>query len=116
MRLQPFDPHFVHIDVIVNVVAPGLCVVGDECAPPGLVDWLRSLDLELLEVSYRDVMELGANVMSLGDGQGALHRRRDGPERAAARARAHGLRPRPVAVHDGRRRARTAWRSRCGGS
>ena len=67
VRLQPFDPHFVHIDVIVSVVAPGLCVVGTECAPPGLVDWLRSLDLELLEVSYRDVMELGANVMSLGD-------------------------------------------------
>ena len=69
VRLQPFDPHFVHIDVIVNVVAPGLCVVGTECAPPGLVDWLGSLDLELVEVSYRDVMELGANVMSLGDGK-----------------------------------------------
>lgn len=67
VRLQPFDPHFVHIDVIVNVVAPGLCVFGAECAPPGLGDWLRSLDLELIEVSYADVMGLGANVMSLGD-------------------------------------------------
>ena len=67
VRLQPFDPHFVHIDVIVNVVAPGLCVFGAECAPPGLGDWLRSLGLELLDVSYRDVMELGANVMSLGN-------------------------------------------------
>lgn len=66
VRLQPFDPHFVHIDVIVNVVAPGLAVISQECAPPGLADWLRSLGLELIDVSYRDAMELGANVMSLG--------------------------------------------------
>ena len=67
VRLQPFDPHFVHIDVIVNVVAPGLAVISEECAPDGLADWLRSLGLELIDVSYRDVMELGANVMSLGE-------------------------------------------------
>ena len=67
VRLQPFDPHFVHIDVLVNVIAPGLAVVSEECAPDGLADWLRSLDLELIDVGYRDVMELGANVMSLGN-------------------------------------------------
>ena len=66
VRLQPFDPHFVHIDVIVNVVAPGVAVISEECAPDGLADWLRSLGLELLDVSYRDVMDLGANVMALG--------------------------------------------------
>jgi len=67
VRLQPFDPHFVHIDVIVNVVAPGLAVISEECAPEGLADWLRSLGLELIDIGYRDVMELGANVMSLGN-------------------------------------------------
>lgn len=67
VRLQPFDPHFVHIDVIVNVVAPGLAVISEECAPDGLAEWLRSLGLELLDVSYRDAMDLGANVMSLGN-------------------------------------------------
>jgi N-dimethylarginine dimethylaminohydrolase len=88
VRLQPFDPHFVHIDVIVNVVAPGLCVVGAECAPPGLVDWLRSLDVELLEVSYGDVMELGANVMALGDGKVLSTAAATGLNE---RLRAHGL-------------------------
>ncbi len=66
VRVQPFDPHFVHIDVIVNVVAPGLAVVCHEAAPPGLVDWLVGLGLELIEVSYRDCMQLGANAMCLG--------------------------------------------------
>jgi arginine deiminase len=67
VRLQPFDPHFVHIDVIVNVVAPGLAVICAEAAPPGLADWLSGLGLELIEVSYRDCMELGANAMCLGE-------------------------------------------------
>lgn len=66
VRLQPFGPHFVHIDVIVNVVAPGLAVICDEAAPPGLADWLGGLGLELLSVSYGDCMSLGANAMSLG--------------------------------------------------
>ncbi len=66
VRLQPFDPHFVHIDVIVNVVAPGLAVICAEAAPPGLQDWLVGLGLELIEVSYRDCMDLGANAMCLG--------------------------------------------------
>ena len=35
VRLQPFDPHFVHIDVIVCVVAPGLAVICEEAAPDG---------------------------------------------------------------------------------
>lgn len=69
VRLQPFDPHFVHIDVIVNVVAPGLAVICAEAAPPGLQEWLVGLELELIEVTYRDCMELGANAMCLGEGR-----------------------------------------------
>ena len=66
VRLQPFDPHFVHIDVIVCMAAPGLAVICEEAAPPRLADWLRSKGLELLPVSYSDAMRLGANVMALG--------------------------------------------------
>jgi N-dimethylarginine dimethylaminohydrolase len=67
VRLQPFDPHFVHIDVLTCVVAPGLAVICEEAAPPGLAGWLRELGLELIDVSYRDAFGLGANVMSLGE-------------------------------------------------
>jgi len=56
----------VHIDVIVNVVAPGLAVICAEAAPPGLQDWLLGLGLELIEVTYADCMALGANAMCLG--------------------------------------------------
>jgi len=66
VRLQSFDPHFVHIDVIVCMAAPGLAVICEEAAPPGLVDWLTGIGVKLLSVTYADVMNLGANVMSLG--------------------------------------------------
>ncbi len=66
VRLQPFDPHFVHIDVIVCMVAPGLAAICEEAAPDGLAEWLRAMDVELLPVTYGDAMGLGANVMALG--------------------------------------------------
>lgn len=37
-----------------------------EAAPPGLVEWLEGLGVELLTVTYAELMQLGANVMSLG--------------------------------------------------
>ena len=67
VRLQPFDPHFVHLDVIVCMAAPGLAVVCEEAAPPGLAAWLIGIGVELLAVTYADVMRLGANVMALGN-------------------------------------------------
>jgi len=67
VRLQPFDPHFVHLDVIVCMVAPGLAAFCEEAAPAGLSAWLRGKGIELLPVSYGDAMALGANVMALGD-------------------------------------------------
>ena len=85
VRLQPFDPHFVHIDVIVNVVAPGLAVICAEAAPPGLQDWLEGLGLELIEVSYGDCMELGANAMCLGEDR-VVSTRRAGPLNEKLRA------------------------------
>ena len=107
VRLQPFDPHFVHIDVIVCMVAPGLAVI---CAEARAARARRTGCGRIGARAARGrptatCMALGANVMALGERPGDLHRGGRGAQRAAARARPHGLRPRPVAVHDGRRRA-----------
>jgi arginine deiminase len=88
VRLQPFDPHFVHIDVIFCMAAPGFGVICREAAPPGLCDWLESKDIALLEVSYGEAMELGANVMALG-GDRAISAA--GAGRLNERLRAEGL-------------------------
>lgn len=66
VRLQPFDPHFVHIDVLVCMAAPGLAVLCGEAAPAGLADWLAGQGVEAIDVSYGDAFGLRANVMALG--------------------------------------------------
>ncbi len=105
VRLQPFDPHFVHIDVLVCIAAPGLAVICEEGAPDGLADWLLDKGLELLTVSYRDAMRLGANVMALGRDRVLSTAAAANAQRAPASDGLHRVRPRPLALHDGRRRS-----------
>jgi N-dimethylarginine dimethylaminohydrolase len=67
VRLQPIDPHFVHVDVLVCIIGPGLAAVCLDVADDALVAWLESKQIEIVPVGYRDAMSLGCNVVSLGD-------------------------------------------------
>jgi N-dimethylarginine dimethylaminohydrolase len=64
--LEPIAEHFVHIDVMVSMLAPKLAAVCVDIASERLVDWLRSRGVELIPVGYRDAMSLGCNALSLG--------------------------------------------------
>ena len=66
VRVEPIPSHFVHIDVLVSVLAPKLAAVCVEAASTGLVAWLRDADFEILEVSVEDAFGLGVNAISLG--------------------------------------------------
>jgi N-dimethylarginine dimethylaminohydrolase len=61
-----FDPHFLHLDVQIGMVAEGLAVVCTEAVEPELVSWLRSHGIRILDVPYGDAMQLGTNVVALG--------------------------------------------------
>ena len=63
----PFDPHFLHLDVQLGMLAPGLAVACVEVMEDELRRWLRAQGIRLLEVSYADAMDLGCNVVALGD-------------------------------------------------
>lgn len=65
----PFDSHFLHLDVQLGMLAPGLAVACTEVMEPELQQWLRSRGIRLLEVPYADSMNLGCNVVALGDGR-----------------------------------------------
>jgi arginine deiminase len=67
--VEHFPEQYVHIDVLVSVLAVELAAVCTEVVSPGLVDWLRGVGFEVIEVSSRDAMTLGANAISLGDGR-----------------------------------------------
>jgi N-dimethylarginine dimethylaminohydrolase len=61
-----FDPHFLHLDVQLGMLAPGLAVACAEALEDELLSWLRGHGIRLLEVSYADAMDLGCNVVALG--------------------------------------------------
>ena len=65
-RLAFFDPYYVHIDLMVVMLAEKLAAVCRECTEPGIVDWLRGKRIEIIEVPFADTMTLGCNVMALG--------------------------------------------------
>jgi N-dimethylarginine dimethylaminohydrolase len=67
MHTYEFDPHFLHLDVQIGMLAEGLAVVCVEAVEPQLVDWLRSKDIRAIPIPYGDAMQLGSNVVALGN-------------------------------------------------
>jgi N-dimethylarginine dimethylaminohydrolase len=65
-RVEPIPGVFVHIDVLMAVVAPKLAAVCVELVSSGLVAWLRAKGFEILEVPSDDAFSLGVNAISLG--------------------------------------------------
>jgi N-dimethylarginine dimethylaminohydrolase len=64
-----FDPHFLHLDVQMGMVAEGLAVVCVEAVEPELVDWLKAKGIRAIPIPYGDAMQLGSNVVALGQGR-----------------------------------------------
>jgi N-dimethylarginine dimethylaminohydrolase len=62
-----FDAHFLHLDVQMGMLAEGLAVVCVEAVEPELIAWLKSKGIRAIPVSYADAMQLGTNVVALGE-------------------------------------------------
>jgi N-dimethylarginine dimethylaminohydrolase len=88
VRIEPIPGQFVHIDVLVSILAPKLAAVCVESASGGLTAWLREKGFEILEVSTEDAFRLGVNAMSLGSDRVISTRH---SERLNEAMRAHGL-------------------------
>jgi arginine deiminase len=65
-RVQPFPERYVHIDVLVAVLAEKLAAVCTEVLPATLIEWLRGKGFDLIEVSEEQAFTLGVNAVSLG--------------------------------------------------
>lgn len=68
-RIGRFDPHFLHMDVMCVMVADKLAAVCSAVLPDDLLEWLRSKHIDFIDVPYKDAMELGCNIVSLGAGR-----------------------------------------------
>jgi N-dimethylarginine dimethylaminohydrolase len=67
VRIEPIAERWVHIDVLVGLVAERLVAATVDALSYGFVGWLRAKGFELIEVSTDDAFTLGANAISLGD-------------------------------------------------
>jgi N-dimethylarginine dimethylaminohydrolase len=78
VRLVPLDEHFLHLDVVFCMVEAGLAVGCTQVLDDGFQSWLRERGIRLLDTSYREVMDLSCNLLSLGAGRvvSARHSRR----------------------------------------
>ena len=65
-RVQPFPERYVHIDVLVAVLAEKLAAVCSEVLPADAVEWLRGKGFDLIDVSAEQAFKLGVNAISLG--------------------------------------------------
>jgi N-dimethylarginine dimethylaminohydrolase len=65
-RVQPFPERYVHMDVLVAVLAEKLAAVCVEVLPAGAVEWLRGKGFDPIEVSAEQAFTLGVNAISLG--------------------------------------------------
>jgi N-dimethylarginine dimethylaminohydrolase len=51
----------------MGMLAEGLAVVCVEAVEPELVEWLRSKGIRAMPISYGDAMQMGTNVVALGN-------------------------------------------------
>lgn len=69
VRIETFDEHFLHLDVLVCLAAPGLAVACTEVLPEDFLGWLAGHGIRCIPVPYREAMRLGCNILSLGGGR-----------------------------------------------
>jgi N-dimethylarginine dimethylaminohydrolase len=87
-RCYQFDPYFLHLDVKLAMLAPGLAAACTEALEDEFLAWLRGRGIEVIDVSYSAMVELGCNVVALGNERVLLSRDNTA---LGKQCRAHGL-------------------------
>ena len=67
IKYAPMDSFYVHIDLMVCMLSEKLAAVCVDTTEPDILAWLKAKGIEFVEVSFKDTMALGCNVMSLGN-------------------------------------------------
>jgi N-dimethylarginine dimethylaminohydrolase len=67
VRYAPIDEFYVHIDLMVCMLAEKAAAVCLDTTEPDIVEWLKAKGIEIVPVSFKDTMALGCNVVSLGN-------------------------------------------------
>ena len=65
--IADIDPYYVHIDLMVVMLAEKLAAVCIECTDPKIVTWLKNKKIRIIPVPFQETIELGCNVVALGN-------------------------------------------------
>jgi N-dimethylarginine dimethylaminohydrolase len=66
--VAPIPPQFVHVDAVVVMLEKGLALVCEDALPPYALDYLKNRHkIEVIKVAYADCVQLGGNLVSLGN-------------------------------------------------
>jgi N-dimethylarginine dimethylaminohydrolase len=84
----PFADRYLHLDMVFNVVAPGLAIACSEALPPSFTSLIDAAGYRLLAVSEAEVFDHACNVLSLGRDRILSH---EANPRINALLRAEGL-------------------------
>ena len=67
VKYAPIDEFYVHIDLMVCMVAEKCAAVCLETTSDDVLKWLRDKKIEMIPVGFRDTMNLACNVVALGN-------------------------------------------------
>lgn len=67
IQYASIDEFYVHIDLMVCMLAEKLAAVCLDTTPMDVIEWIKSKGIEIIPVSFRDTIALGCNVMALGN-------------------------------------------------
>ncbi|MEE2773906.1 MAG: arginine deiminase family protein [Pseudomonadota bacterium] len=67
IMIADIDPFFVHIDIMVVMLAEKLAAVCTETTDEKILSWLKSKKIRIIPVPFKETMNLGCNVVALGE-------------------------------------------------
>lgn len=66
--VAPIPPQFVHVDAVVVMLEKGLALVCEDALPSYALDYIKNRHkIEIIKVAYADCVQLGGNLVSLGN-------------------------------------------------
>lgn len=64
--LYEFDPYFVHADVTIGMLTDNLVALCKDVVTPEVQAWFTGLGIEIIDVPFQYIGDLGINVVSFG--------------------------------------------------
>ncbi len=67
IKFAPIDSFYVHIDLMVCMLSEHCAAVCLETTDDDIIQWLRSMNIEIIAATFEETMALGCNVVALGN-------------------------------------------------